>query len=235
MRRSATAYVPSAGKIFPRHQTARAAMKGASITMADRQNSTAATKKANWHAMRGKVKDWSRPALISLLKDLYDASPDNRNFIHARFEAEDGSGAVLEKYRRKIVEQFFPARGFGKLRLGEARKAIKDYRKATNNLGGTIDLMLTYVENGTEFTCQFGDIDAPFYKSLESVLDELSKLFLGEGREFYPKFRDRVLKFSAQSDNIGWGYGDFLFDTVNELEAELMDEVPKVKDSVPEA
>jgi len=30
------------------------------------------------------------------------------------------------------------------------------YRKATGNLAGTLDLMLTYVENGTEFTRQFG-------------------------------------------------------------------------------
>jgi hypothetical protein len=194
-----------------------------------------AKKGGSWTNVRQNFKDWSKPALLGLVKDLYDASPDNRNFIHARFEAEDGSGDALEKYRRKIIEQFFPARGFGKLRLGEARKAIKDYRKATNNLDGIIELMLTYVENGTEFTCQFGDIDAPFYNSLESVLDELSKLFLGEGREFYPKFRDRVLKLSTHSGDIGWGYGDFLFDTVKELEAELMDEVPKAKDSVPEA
>ena len=44
----------------------------------------------------------------------------------------------LEKYRRKIVEQFFPARGYGKLKLSEARKAIRDYRRATGNLTGRL-------------------------------------------------------------------------------------------------
>jgi hypothetical protein len=125
-------------------------------------------------------------------KDLYDASPDNRDFLLARFQAEEDIGAALEKYRHKIVEQFFPARGDGKLKLAEARKAIRDYRKATGNLTGTIDLMLTYVENGTEFTHEFGDINESFYNSLESVLNEMAQLLMREGKELYPRFRERI-------------------------------------------
>ncbi len=57
----------------------------------------------------------------------------NRDFIQARCQAGESGGEILEKYRGRIVDQFFPARGFGKLKLGEARKAIRDYRKATGN------------------------------------------------------------------------------------------------------
>jgi hypothetical protein len=138
-----------------------------------------------------------------------------------RIQAEEISGPALEKYRRKIVEQFFPMHGMGKLKLGEARKAIRDYRKATCNLTGTIDLMLAYVENGTEFTVQFGDIEASFYNSLESVLNEMTGLFLGDGKDLYPLFRDRILKLDTHAGDIGWGYGDALRDTVAELEKEL--------------
>jgi len=35
--------------------------------------------------------------------------------------------------------------------------------------------MLTYVENGTQFTREYGDIDEPFYNSLDSVLAELAR------------------------------------------------------------
>ncbi|WP_285715357.1 hypothetical protein, partial [Proteus vulgaris] len=58
----------------------------------------------------------------------------------------------MEKYRAKIVEQFYPKRGEAKLKLSEARKAIKDFRKATGHVTGTAELMMTYVENGAEFT-----------------------------------------------------------------------------------
>nr|HQI77550.1 hypothetical protein [Candidatus Latescibacterota bacterium] len=142
----------------------------------------------------------------------------------ARFQAEETTGIALEKYRRKIVEQFFPTRGFGKLKLAEARKAIRDYRKATGNLIGTIDLMLTYVENGTEFTHQFGDINESFYNRLESVLNEMSQLLLREGSELYPQFRERVQRLRTHADGIGWGYGDALRDHVYQLENVLAGE-----------
>jgi len=175
-------------------------------------------KSAGWKNVRRQLDDWSKPALIALVKDLYGASPDNRDFLQARFQAEESGGTALEKYRRKIVEQFFPARGDGKLKLAEARKAIRDYRKATGNLTGTIDLMLTYVENGTEFTHQFGDINESFYNSLESVLNEMAQLLLREGGELYPQFRERVQRLATHADGIGWGYGDALRDHVYQLE-----------------
>lgn len=178
-------------------------------------------KPTGWQSIRQHLNDWSKPALIALVKDLYEASPDNRDFLHARFQADENAGAALEKYRRKIVEQFYPARGDGKLKLGEARKAIRDYRKATGNLEGTIDLMLTYVENGTEFTREFGDINESFYNSLESVLNEMAQLLMNESGEFYPKFRERVQRLATRADGIGWGYGDALRGQVYQLENEL--------------
>ena len=111
---------------------------------------------------------------MALVKDLYDHAADDRDFLEARCQVEGGGSAALEKYRRKIIEQFFPRYGSGieKVKLGEARKAIRDYRKATGNLAGTLELMLTYVESGTQFTCECGDMDEGFYKSL--VLEKTS-------------------------------------------------------------
>jgi hypothetical protein len=181
-------------------------------------------KSTGWQNVRRQLNDWTKPALIALVKDLHDASPDNRDFLQARFQAEENAGTALEKYRHKIVEQFFPSRGFGKLKLAEARKAIRDYRKATGNLNGTIDLMLTYVENGTQFTHEFGDINEAFYNSLESVLNEMAELLLGEGAKLYPQFRDRIQRLTTHAGHIGWGYGDSLRDQVYLLENELAGE-----------
>jgi hypothetical protein len=177
-----------------------------------------------WPLIRRQMNGWSRPALLALIKVLHDNSADNRDFLRARFQAESTAGEALEKYRERIVEQFFPRRGFGKLKLAEARKAIRDYRKATGNIAGTLDLMLTYVENGTEFTREFGDINEAYYNSLESVMDEMAGLLCKEGAELYPRFRERIRRLESQADHIGWGYGDYLREQDGFLENELGDE-----------
>ena len=67
-------------------------------------------KPGGWSAARQHLSTWDKPALIALVKDLHDSSTANRNFIQARCQAADGGNEVIELYRNKIVEQFFPKR-----------------------------------------------------------------------------------------------------------------------------
>lgn len=107
-------------------------------------------KPGSWSTVRQHLATWEKPALLVLVKDLYAAAEVSRDLVDGRCQPGASSGATLEKYRGKIVEQFFPARGEGKLKLGEARKAIRDYRKATGNVSGAVELLMTYVEKMTE-------------------------------------------------------------------------------------
>jgi len=183
----------------------------------------AATKKSGgWNTVRQHLSDWNQPALLALVKDLYDVTPANRAFINARCQSEGDGGETLEIYRNKIVEQFYPKRGEGKLKLGEARKAIREYRKATGNVSGVAELLMAYVENGVRFTCEYGDIDERFYNSVESVLNELADLLRGEARELYPKFRERLATVEKLTDGIGWGFHDSIAGVVWQLENELV-------------
>lgn len=176
------------------------------------------TQKPSWSATRKDLNSWEKPELIALVKDLYDSAAENRDFIQARCAPVDVGEAVLECYRSKIVQQFFPARGEGKLKLGEARKAIRDYTKATGNLAGTAELLMTYVENGVEFTNQYGDINERFYNSIESALDELATLLRGKAKNLYPQFSDRLAEVENETCNIGWGFHDYITEVVGQLE-----------------
>jgi len=171
-----------------------------------------------WHAVKQHVKGWDTAQFMRLLKDLDDSSTENRAFLDARVQGESGGGAALETYRRRVIEPFFPRRGFGKLKLGDARKAIRDYRKATGDVAGTAELLMTYVESGAQFTHQYGDIDERFYNSIEAALGELAELLKGEGRELYPLFAERLADVEQLTDGIGWGFHDFIADVVAQLE-----------------
>lgn len=185
------------------------------------QNAKRTGKSGSWSTLRRYLATLDKPALLALVKDLYEAAADNRDFIQARCQARESGGEILEKYRGKIVEQFYPTRGEAKLKLGEARKAINDYRKATGNVSGTAELLMTYVEQGTEFTHEYGDIDERFYISIESALDELAVLLLKEARGMYPRLSERLSRVDQLSGDIGWGFHDYIRDVVWQLEEEL--------------
>jgi hypothetical protein len=183
---------------------------------------TNATKKpGGWSAVRQHLATWDKPALVALVKDLYAAAELNRDLVDARCHPGDSSAATLEKYRCRIEEQFFPARGFPKLKLGDARKAIRDYRKATGNVPGVAELLMTYVENGASYTHEYGDIDEHFYSSVESALTELAALLAGDARGLYPQFSERLAGVKEMTDGIGWGFHDFVADVVAQLEEDL--------------
>lgn len=63
--------------------------------------------------------------LLALVKNLYDATVGNRDFIQACCQAEGGS-EVREAYRGKIVKQFFPKRGF---RQTQARRGAQGHSR----------------------------------------------------------------------------------------------------------
>jgi Ribonuclease G/E len=82
--------------------------------------------------------------------------------------------------------------------------------------------MLTYIERGHQFTLDFGDIDEPFYMALENMWENLTdELRRSPAKyELYEQFESRLMKMRRKSD-IGWGYGDTVRETVDELKASL--------------
>lgn len=173
--------------------------------------------KPTWAAIRQHLKSWEADALIALIKDLHDSSPTNRDFLHARVAATQGGGTAFASYRKRVVDPFYPSRGEGNLKLGEARKAIREYRKATSDIPGTIELLLVFCETGAKFTNEFGDINERFYDSLGHGLDELCQLVKQQGREVWEAVRDRLDKLAIDTHGIGWGYSDDIHYFVNDL------------------
>lgn len=179
------------------------------------------TSKPTWAATCKQLTACDSATLLALLKDLYDISSVNRDFLHARVFAGTGSTASFAEYHKRVVNPFYPPRGEGNLKLGEARKAIREYRKATGDISGTIELLLTFCETGAAFTNEFGDINERFYDSLDCGLGDLCELIKKQGRGAWEKVRDRLDKLAMDADGIGWGYGDNTYGFVAELRKEF--------------
>lgn len=68
--------------------------------------------------------------------------------------------------------------------------------------------MLHFVESGVELTNQYGDIDENFYTSLENTYSNALDLIDKNG--LLDKFEDRANKIVVDTENIGWGFHDYL-------------------------
>ncbi|MGC9353340.1 MAG: DUF6155 family protein [Mariniphaga sp.] len=117
---------------------------------------------------------------------------------------------VLNKYKKQIENEFYPARGEPKMRLSVARKAVSEAQKLGIPAESIADLMLFYVETGVEFTNDYGDINEAFYNSMESMY--LKALEFMEKEGLLKQFENRALQIVNKTVDIGWGFHDTLGD-----------------------
>jgi hypothetical protein len=156
------------------------------------------------------LKNSDKNDLIEDLKYLYNNFPAIKEFYMSRLDT-NGRKRLFGKYRDIIKKEFFPDSGDGKCRLSVAKKAIKDYKKITNDLVGVIKLMLVYVDLGVNYTQEYGDINENFYHSIHSTYLDLLELIFKH--DFENEYRQSCLKVAENSEGIGWGFHDAMMDT----------------------
>jgi len=150
----------------------------------------------------------TKEELMDEITDLFSKFEMVKDYYQEKSGVEEGK--ILEKYKSQITHEFFPVRGFGKARLSVARKAVTDFKKLSKSKEELADLMLHYVEMGVRFTNEYGDIDEPFYNSMESMYENVLKLIAEE--ELQAPFQYRCNKIVTDTNGIGWGFHDALGD-----------------------
>jgi hypothetical protein len=140
------------------------------------------------------------------------------------------SGSTLARYRKRIIAALYPDKGqylrdYGAANREAARQAIWQYRQESADLIGALDLLLTFVEAGTRFTRDYGDIDADFYDDLaRGVEDAAALLRSADGIPHYPRFQGRLRELAQLARPIAWEYSDFVAEKVQDLDLDLGEE-----------
>jgi len=178
-------------------------------------------KPSDWLAIKKILQTCSANDLIGLIADLYALSKVNKDFLAARF-LQDGN--ALERYKANIKKYLAPNEPWKnnqQISLREAKKVLSDYQKATHNKIGMIELMVYYVECGTDFLCEFGDMYEQYYCSLESVFANCIKTMQQFDAEVVQDFAQRLGVVVNKASHMGWGY----YDTISEM----LDEIYKIQ------
>jgi hypothetical protein len=170
----------------------------------------------SWADVKARLESFDRKGLVSLIGDLYDANAANRRFLNSRLAPGDNS---IEEYRRLVADAIYPdPLSRRQISVRDAGAAITEYKRSTGDTAGTIDLMLTFVEAGTEQAADLGYGDDGYFSALENKLEAIVTAFEELPANVKATARARLTRIRNRAKGIGWGYGDFVSDVVAALE-----------------
>ena len=178
--------------------------------------------------LKKQLRNYEQKELIELIVEMFKANKEVQNYLSSKFLGDEVIEVLFQQACKKIENEFFPERGFGKLRLAEAKKEITAFKKATNDEKRTVDLMLYYVELGVKFTNTYGDINEGFYTSMIKMFDQVA-MECDRDEELYKAFSIRLENVLSNVDEIGWGFEEALLDSYYSIEW-VHDEDDEVED-----
>jgi len=147
------------------------------------------------------LKSLSEKELIKELQKIYTKFEPVRKYY--QLELGNNSEAILNEFKTKIKKEYFPSRGYGSARNSVSRKVVSEFKKISVHSKDVVELLLYRVEMMLEFTLAYGDMDEPFYNSLESSFGEACKLIRKERLNHY--YKEYCRELIGKSNNFGWG------------------------------
>lgn len=120
-----------------------------------------------------------------------------------RMELTSDTSEILNDYKARIEKEYFPSRGFGKARSSETRKIEIEFKKIAVFKKDVIELILFKVEIMIQYSIEYGDINEPFYITLEKSYENACKMIHDE--KLLSFFKGKCHKLLNLTYNFGWG------------------------------
>lgn len=158
----------------------------------------------SWSDVKAKLADFDRAGLLGLMQDLYAASKDNKDFLHARFGLGDDP---LQPYKATITQWINPPDYRKPQSVAKAKKAISDYKKALGQPEGLAELTVFYCEEVFDFLAGCGMDDEGFYDALVRMFEQALKYALALPAAQQATFLTRLARVRQLGQNVGWGVG----------------------------
>lgn len=150
----------------------------------------------------------TKEQVIEVMLEMYDARKEAKDYLE--FYLSPNCETELEKYKKTIKREFFPARGIAmNPSLSKCKKIVSDFQKLNANPSHTADLMLFFIEQGSEYSATYGgDMGEPYYTVLENNFRKYMEYIFMNGLliDFYERI-EALIRLAGHS---GYGFPDVL-------------------------
>ena len=109
--------------------------------------------------LKNQLNTMEKNELIALIVKLYKNDKMCRNILDAEFGGEEVQAALLANAKKQLYDIFFLKES---LSLRNAKAVLSGFKKTVKNKENYFDLELYYIELGTAYTNEYGDINEAF-------------------------------------------------------------------------
>ncbi len=167
-----------------------------------------ATRKTNpttWAACKAAVKNWPAAGVTALLRELYELSNENRQFLHARLLAE-ASTKTLEDAKARLAKIVSTGTLFrNQFRHSDAKRLVDQYEKATDDPVAIAELLLLDIELSFSIMEEVGDCEELVDHSF-AVIGRMHEVFEKVPAARLTEFAERA-STTAEAYSASFGYG----------------------------
>jgi hypothetical protein len=158
--------------------------------------------------LRKALKEKQKEELINEICILFKKFNNVQEYFQVNVQNDDSE--ILKKCKNIIKEEFYPKSEYKDppMRLSVAKKAVSEFTNISDSKVNASDLMIFYVEIGVKFTLEYGDIDEPFYDSMESMYERALKYIVKF--KVQEEFNKRLKAIVDDTEGMGWGFHDSL-------------------------
>jgi len=161
--------------------------------------------KPGWGKCKATIKNWPRPGVVALVKELYDLSEENRTFLHARLLPQH-MGETLERSKRKLRSMLSVSTAWNNhFRHVDVKRFIDRFEKASDDPAAVADLLVTDLEAGFATLAEIGDYEE-MVDHLYATLSRLEEMLEIVPRESRVALIER-LNALAEKWGAEFGYG----------------------------
>lgn len=158
--------------------------------------------------LKKRLNAMEKKELAELIVRLYKNDKMCRNMLDSEFGGDEVRLELLANAKKALYDVFFSDK-YAALSLRNARTILSEFKKTAKNQEDYFDLELYYVELGTAYTNEYGDINETFYSSLISVFTDFCNNVKQYCKaDFLHTVRSRLERLYNEACDIGWGYGD---------------------------
>lgn len=152
--------------------------------------------------VRKELQELDKEQLIYHISELYKKYKDVKAYFD--FFSNPDERAILEKYKERVHEGFYPVRGW-RLKLYRSRRAINEFRKLGISPEADAELLLYFTECAVVYAQQKKPKGEDYYTRLENSLEKALEQM--EKHNLLEMFRVKMEDLVKRSKSFPWNCG----------------------------